>query len=595
MENLSFKDLNLSNEVQHAIADMGFEEATPIQSQSIPPILEGNDLIGQAQTGTGKTCAFGIPAIEMIQPQIDTIQVLVLCPTRELAIQSSEELRNVLKYKDGIRILPVYGGQPIDRQILALKKRPQIIIGTPGRVMDHMRRRTIKLENLKMIVLDEADEMLNMGFREDIDTILEKVPEDRQTILFSATMPKEILDITRKYQKDPVHIKVAHKQLTVPSIEQYYLEVKESAKLEVLSRLIDTNDIKLSLVFCNTKKRVDDLTSSLQSRGFSAEALHGDMRQEHRDKVMSQFRKGNFDILIATDVAARGIDVDDVEAVFNYDIPSDEEYYVHRIGRTGRAGRTGKAFTFISGREIYKLRDIQRYTKSTVSLIKPPTINDVEEKKMSNVLKLLRENLGHEGLSKYLSHIERFVNTINSDTEDQDDSFVTSLDVAAALLKMYAEQSGNFPNTVSEIDEASDFDSDSGNDMVRLFINIGSENKIQPKHIIEGLVESSGLPGKMVGSIDIFDRYSFVEVPKEFAAEVLRSMKNHTIKGKRINIEKSTPRKKAGRSSSGFGRSSGTYSTFTGHGGGNGGQGPKRKSGHPGFKAAGGKSYRKDR
>lgn len=595
MENLSFKDLNLSNEVQHAIADMGFEEATPIQSQSIPPILEGNDLIGQAQTGTGKTCAFGIPAIEMIQPQIDTIQVLVLCPTRELAIQSSEELRNVLKYKDGIRILPVYGGQPIDRQILALKKRPQIIIGTPGRVMDHMRRRTIKLENLKMIVLDEADEMLNMGFREDIDTILEKVPEDRQTILFSATMPKEILDITRKYQKDPVHIKVAHKQLTVPSIEQYYLEVKESAKLEVLSRLIDTNDIKLSLVFCNTKKRVDDLTSSLQSRGFSAEALHGDMRQEHRDKVMSQFRKGNFDILIATDVAARGIDVDDVEAVFNYDIPSDEEYYVHRIGRTGRAGRTGKAFTFISGREIYKLRDIQRYTKSTVSLIKPPTINDVEEKKMSNVLKLLRENLGHEGLSKYLSHIERFVNTINSDTEDQDDSFVTSLDVAAALLKMYAEQSGNFPNTVSEIDEASDFDSDSGNDMVRLFINIGSENKIQPKHIIEGLVESSGLPGKMVGSIDIFDRYSFVEVPKEFAAEVLRSMKNHTIKGKRINIEKSTPRKKAGRCSSGFGRSSGTYNTFTGHGGGNGGQGPKRKSGHPGFKAAGGKSYRKDR
>ncbi len=595
MENLSFKDLNLSNEVQHAIADMGFEEATPIQSQSIPPILEGNDLIGQAQTGTGKTCAFGIPAIEMIQPQIDTIQVLVLCPTRELAIQSSEELRNVLKYKDGIRILPVYGGQPIDRQILALKKRPQIIIGTPGRVMDHMRRRTIKLENLKMIVLDEADEMLNMGFREDIDTILEKVPEDRQTILFSATMPKEILDITRKYQKDPVHIKVAHKQLTVPSIEQYYLEVKESAKLEVLSRLIDTNDIKLSLVFCNTKKRVDDLTSSLQSRGFSAEALHGDMRQEHRDKVMSQFRKGNFDILIATDVAARGIDVDDVEAVFNYDIPSDEEYYVHRIGRTGRAGRTGKAFTFISGREIYKLRDIQRYTKSTVSLIKPPTINDVEEKKMSNVLKLLKENLGHEGLSKYLSHIERFVNTINSDTEDQDDSFVTSLDVAAALLKMYAEQSGNFPNTVSEIDEASDFDSDSGNDMVRLFINIGSENKIQPKHIIEGLVESSGLPGKMVGSIDIFDRYSFVEVPKEFAAEVLRSMKNHTIKGKRINIEKSTPRKKTGRSSSGFGRSSGTYNTFTGHGGGNGGQGPKRKSGHPGFKAAGGKSYRKDR
>ena len=595
MENLSFKDLNLSNDVQRAIADMGFEEATPIQSQSIPQILNGFDIIGQAQTGTGKTCAFGIPAIEMIQPEIESIQVLVLCPTRELAIQSSEELRNVLKYKDGIRVLPIYGGQPIDRQILALKKRPQIIIGTPGRVMDHMRRRTLKLEHLKMIVLDEADEMLNMGFREDIDTILEKVPEERQTILFSATMPKEILDITKKYQKDPVHIKVAHKELTVPSIEQYYLEVKDSSKLEVLSRLIDTNDIKLSLVFCNTKKRVDELTSSLQSRGFSAEALHGDMRQEHRDKVMSQFRKGNFDILIATDVAARGIDVDDVEAVFNYDIPSDEEYYVHRIGRTGRAGRTGKAFTFISGREIYKLRDIQRYTKSTVTLMKPPSINDVEEKKMSNVLKTLRENLSQEGLSKYVGHVEKFINTLNSETGNQEQDFTTSLDVAAALLKMYAEQNGAPSGAANEIDEEADFET--SNDMVRLFINIGSENKIQPKHIIESLVECSGLPGKMVGSIDIFDRYSFVEVPKEFAAEVLRSMKNYTIKGKRINVEKSTPRKKGIRTGHSQSKSSGagTFSTFTGHGS-NGvyGQSSKRKSGHGGFKASG-KPSRKDR
>lgn len=552
MENLSFKDLTLSDEVQHAIADMGFEEATPIQSQSIPYILEGNDLIGQAQTGTGKTCAFGIPAVEKINPQIDSIQVLVLCPTRELAIQSCEELRNVLKYKDGIRILPVYGGQPIDRQIMALKKRPQIIIGTPGRIMDHMRRRTLKLEALKMIVLDEADEMLNMGFREDIDTILEKVPEERQTILFSATMPKEILELTKKYQKDPIHIKIAHKELTVPSIEQYYLEVKESAKLEVLSRLIDTNDIKLSLVFCNTKKRVDELTASLQSRGFSAEALHGDMRQEHRDKVMSLFRKGNFDILIATDVAARGIDVDDVEAVFNYDLPNDEEYYVHRIGRTGRAGRTGKAFTFISGREMYKLRDIQRYTKSSITPMKPPSLNEVEEKKMANILKTLTENLKDEGITKFASHIERFIDTINNESEEQDENFVTSLDIAAALLKMYGEQSGNLPSVVNEIDNTVE---PSGNkDMVRLFINIGSESKIQPKHIIESLVASTGLPGKLVGAIDIFDRYSFVEVPKDFAPEVLKSMKNYTIKGKRVNIEKSTARKKSGRGQS-FNRS----------------------------------------
>ncbi len=546
MENLSFKDINLSNELQKAITDMGFEEATPIQSQSITHILDGKDLIGQAQTGTGKTCAFGIPAVEMINPESDFIQVLVLCPTRELAIQSSEELKSLLKYKDGIRILPVYGGQPIDRQIMALKKRPQIIIGTPGRVMDHMRRKTLKLEHLKMIVLDEADEMLNMGFREDIDTILEKVPSERQTILFSATMSKEILDITKKYQQNPIHIKIAHKQLTVPLIEQYYLEVKETAKLEVLSRLLDTNDIKLSLVFCNTKRKVDELKASLQSRGFSAEALHGDMRQEQRDKVMSMFRKGNIDILIATDVAARGIDVDDVEAVFNYDLPSDDEYYVHRIGRTGRAGRTGKAYTFISGREIYKLKDIQRYTKSTIKFIKPPSINDVEEKKMANILKSLKDNIAKEQITKYVGQIEKFVEDINvdsSESEGTEQSFVTSLDIAAALLGLYIEQTCSQTNKVSEIDDAPDFTSDG--DMVRFFINIGSENKIQPKHIIESLVASSGVPGKLVGSIDIHDRYSFVEVPKEFAAEVLKSMKNYTIKGKRINIEKSNARKKS--------------------------------------------------
>ncbi len=546
MENLSFKDLNLSNELQKAITDMGFEEATPIQSQSIPHILDGNDLIGQAQTGTGKTCAFGIPAVELINPEIDSIQVLVLCPTRELAIQSSEEIKSLLKYKEGIRILPVYGGQPIDRQIMALKKRPQIIIGTPGRVMDHMRRKTLKLEYLKMIVLDEADEMLNMGFREDIDTILEKVPEQRQTILFSATMSREILDITKKYQKNPVHIKIAHKELTVPLIEQYYLEVKETAKLEVLSRLLDTNDIKLSLVFCNTKRKVDELKASLQSRGFSAEALHGDMRQEQRDKVMNMFRKGNIDILIATDVAARGIDVDDVEAVFNYDLPSDDEYYVHRIGRTGRAGRTGKAFTFISGREIYKLKDIQRYTKSTIKFIKPPSINDVEEKKMSNILNSIKEALAKEQIAKFTGQVEKFVEEINSDSSDSEgseESFVSSHDIAAALLALYMEQTGTQTNKVSEIDDVTEFTSEG--DMVRFFINIGSENKIQPKHIIESLVASSGVPGKLVGSIDIHDRYSFVEVPKEFAPEVLKSMKNYTIKGKRINIEKSTARKKS--------------------------------------------------
>lgn len=541
MENLIFKEMDLSKEVHKAIAEMGFEEATPIQSQSIPHILTGVDIIGQAQTGTGKTCAFGIPAIEMINNDADGIQVLVLCPTRELAIQTSEELKNVSKYKKNIKILPVYGGQPIDRQIIALKKRPQIIIGTPGRIMDHMRRHTLKLAGLKMIVLDEADEMLNMGFREDIDVILKEVPEERQTILFSATMPKEILDITRLYQKSPVMIKAVHKELTVPGIEQYYVEARESTKLEVLSRIIDAKNIKLALVFCNTKKRVDELTSSLQSRGYAAEALHGDLKQSQRDTVMAKFRKGHIDILIATDVAARGIDVDDIEAVFNYDLPNDEEYYVHRIGRTGRAGRTGKAYTFVSGRELYKLKDIQRYTKSNIQQMKPPTIADVEENKMGAVLDKIRNTIEEGNLSNYVGYIEKFLEEISR--SDKDDRYATTLDVAAALMKMVTGQNGSQTGSVPEIDDDDTGDSGAEDGMVRLFINVGSDSKIQPGHIISSIASSSGIPGKLIGAINIFDKYTFVEVPKEHAAAVMASMKNYMLKGKKINIEKSNKKR----------------------------------------------------
>jgi ATP-dependent RNA helicase DeaD len=438
MTNLIFNELNLSKELHRAIAEMGFEEATPIQSQSIHHILGGRDIIGQAQTGTGKTCAFGIPAVEMIDSENEKIQVLVLCPTRELAIQTAEELKNVSKYKKGLKILPIYGGQPIERQITALKQHPQIIIGTPGRIMDHMRRHTLKLTELRMLILDEADEMLNMGFREDIDIILEKIPTKKQTILFSATLPREILDITTQYLKDPILIKVPHKELTVPNIKQFYLEVSESGKPDVLSRLIDTYNLKLSLVFCNTKKRVDELTSHLQSRGYMAEALHGDMIQSQRDKVMSKFRKGTIDVLIATDVAARGIDVDDIEAVFNYDIPSDEEYYVHRIGRTGRIGKAGKAFTLVSGKGLYKLKEIQKYTKSTIVPLKPPTLIDVEENKMNKILDKLKNTISAGNLSKYVSTIEKLMEDTN--LKDDPDTYFTTLDIAAAFLKTAVEQ-----------------------------------------------------------------------------------------------------------------------------------------------------------
>lgn len=533
MEELLFENMDLSHEVKMALADMGFEEATPIQSKAIPELMLGKDVIGQAQTGTGKTCAFGIPAIEKIVPNQDGVQVLVLCPTRELAIQSSEEIKNVAKYKRYIKILPIYGGQQIERQIRGLRSNPQIIIGTPGRVMDHMRRNTLKFDNLKMLILDEADEMLNMGFREDIDTILQSIHGDRQTVLFSATMPKEILELTKKYQKNSVHVQAAHKELTVPSIEQYYLEIRENQKSDVLSRIIDANNITLSMVFCNTKRKVDEVSMNLQAMGYSVEALHGDMKQAQRDKVMASFRKGNVDILVATDVAARGIDVDDVEAVFNYDIPSDEEYYVHRIGRTGRAGRTGKSYTFAYGRDLYKLKDIQRYTKSKIKLIKPPSLADVEETKINNIFEGIRNQVESDDLTKYINYIEKFIENYSSDNDKDEEGYPTSIDIAAAFLKSSLEK-----NSLKQ-DEPDEF-SETGaaeHGMVRLFINMGKKDRLLPRNILEGICRATELPGSLVGTIDIYDKFSFIEVPKNYAKEVLLAVQNIRINGRRVNIE----------------------------------------------------------
>lgn len=535
MSNLIFNELNLSKEVQKAISEMGFEEATPIQSKSIPHILGGKDVIGQAQTGTGKTCAFGIPIVEMINPVLPGIQALVLCPTRELAIQSAEEIKKVSKYKKGLRILPIYGGQPIERQISALKQRPQVIIGTPGRIMDHMRRNTLQFTNLKMLILDEADEMLNMGFRDDIDIILQKVPAQKQMILFSATMPKEIMDLTAKYQKDPTLIKAVHQELTVPNIEQYYLEVRESTKLDTLSRLIDANNIKLSLVFCNTKSRVDELASHLQSRGYLAESLHGDMRQAQRDKVMAKFRKGAIDILIATDVAARGIDVDDIEAVFNYDLPNDEEYYVHRIGRTGRAGRTGKAFTFISGREIYKLKDIQRYTKSRILPKKAPSLVDVEDSKINKIMEDLKGAIKEGHLTKYVSTVEKFLET--TELQNEQDNDITTLDIAAAFLKMATQPNGMSTDAEPSID-SEHHGNGTNKSMSRLFINAGRDIKLQPKQLIQAITSCTSIPEKLIGDINIYEKFSFIEVPAQFTDEFLNTMKHYKINGRKINVEK---------------------------------------------------------
>ena len=410
MNTIRFDELDLNPQILRGIADMGFEEATPIQSQAIPVVLSGVDVIGQAQTGTGKTAAFGIPILQKVDPSLRKTQVLILSPTRELAIQVADEIRKLAKYMHGVKVLPVYGGQDISRQIKALKGGVQIIIGTPGRLLDHLRRKTIRPDFVHTIVLDEADEMLNMGFREDIETVLEYIPGEHQTVLFSATMPKPILDITRKYQHDAVNIKVVKKELTVANIDQYYYDVKRKDKVDVLTRLLDYYNPKLSLVFCNTKKMVDELATELSGRGYSAEGLHGDMKQSQRDRVMNNFRKGKTDILIATDVAARGIDVDDVEAVFNYDLPQDDEYYVHRIGRTGRAGRCGKAFSFVKGKEVYKLKDIQRYCKTKILAQPIPSTDDVAQIKAENIMEQIGTIIEEENLSDMIELIEKQVN-----------------------------------------------------------------------------------------------------------------------------------------------------------------------------------------
>ncbi|XDD50464.1 DEAD/DEAH box helicase [Leptospira sp. WS92.C1] len=438
MKKLKFSELNLSTEIQNAIAEMGFEEASPIQSEAIPVILKGKDIIGHAQTGTGKTAAFAIPTIELLEVNKKELQALILCPTRELVIQVSEQFRKLMKYKGNFEVVPIYGGQEIDRQLRALRKNPQIVIGTPGRMMDHMRRGSIRLNEVKMVILDEADEMLDMGFRDDMEIILKDTPADRQTVMFSATMTDDILNMMKRFQKNPQIIDVTHQKLSAPKIEQIYFEIQESAKGEALARLIEHRNIKLALVFCNTKAQVDTLVELLKSRGYFAEGLHGDLNQKQRDKVMNGFRNGTIEILVATDVAGRGIDVNNVEAVFNYDLPRDGEDYVHRIGRTGRAGKKGIAFSFIVGKQIYNLKKIERANGIKIDAGKIPTLDDLEETKIHSYTTKIRGLVDAGHLSEYVNQIERLMGTE-----------YTALDIAAALFKLTIhKESGTFDASV---------------------------------------------------------------------------------------------------------------------------------------------------
>lgn len=569
METVRFDELNLDERILRAVTDMGFEAASPIQAQAIPVQMEGRDVVGQAQTGTGKTAAFGIPLLQKIDPDSKKLQAIALCPTRELAIQVADEIRRLAKYMHGIKVLPIYGGQDIVRQIRGLKDGTQIVIGTPGRVMDHMRRKTIRCDHIHTVIMDEADEMLNMGFLEDMETILSQLPQERQTVMFSATMPMEIQNIARRFQRDPVTVKVVKKELTVPKVTQYYYEVKPKTKVEVMCRLLDMYAPKLSVAFCNTKKQVDELVRDLQGRGYFAEGLHGDLKQMQRDRVMSSFRSGATEILVATDVAARGIDVDNVEAVFNYDIPQDDEYYVHRIGRTGRAGKDGIAFSLVVGKEVYKLRDIQRYCKTKIIPQAIPSLDDITAIKAEKIMEQVMDLINDTDLTKMVNIIEKKV------LEEED---CTSLDVAAALLKLaMGEENEDIidcsrpARSLDDLDRYGRdgrggrgrggregrygrdgrgsrdgrygrYDRDEEEDMIRLFVNIGKSQNVRPGDILGAVAGESGISGKMVGSIDMYDNYTFVDVPREYADAVLRAMKDVKIKGKNVHMEKANGR-----------------------------------------------------
>jgi len=597
-EKIRFDSLPLSEGIQEAVKEMGFEFASPIQSEAIPYVLEGRDVIGQAQTGTGKTAAFGIPMIEHIVPFEKFVQAIILCPTRELAVQVSEEMKKLSKFTKGVWVTTVYGGDSIDRQIKSLKAGANIVVGTPGRVIDLIERRALKLQQASMIVLDEADEMLDMGFREDIESILQEMPNERQTVLFSATMSKPIMALTSRYLTDPKLVKVVKNEITNVNIEQLYFDVKGRAKMEVTTRLIDFYALKLMLIFCNQKKRVDEVVEELVSRGYAAEGLHGDLRQSQRTQVMNRFRNGNVCILVATDVAARGLDVDNVDAVINYDIPLDEEYYVHRIGRTGRAGKFGKAFTLVVGSERNRLREIMNYTKVKIDKGVIPSFTDVVGIKKGMFIERVAATINEGDLEVFSDSLENL----------QHAGFSTE-QIVAALVKMNMgiqknefgdenlegelerqsrkygreERGGSFRDRDSRGggerrgggrfdrdsrgggDRGGRFDRDSrgGGDrdrgprgprmdregkpyrtdenMVRMFVNIGFNEKISPSNIVGAFAGETGIPGNVLGQIQIENKHTYVDVPKEYANQVIDKMVGAQIKGKRVLVEIAKP------------------------------------------------------
>jgi ATP-dependent RNA helicase DeaD len=496
-------------------------------------LLDGADVIAQAQTGSGKTAAFGFPIIEQIDPRNRKVQALILCPTRELAIQVAEALHKYGRHKD-VETLPIYGGQPYERQFRGLQRGPQIVVGTPGRVMDHMRRNTLHLEEVKFFILDEADEMLDMGFVEDIEWILEQVPKERQTALFSATMPARIVQLASKYMKDPVRLSVVGKEMTVPETHQSFYEVPRSRKVDALTRILDAETPTSAMIFCRTKHGVDELGEALMARGYPVETIHGDLSQTQRDRVMRRFRSGQADILIATDVAARGLDIPDVSHVINYDVPESAEAYVHRIGRTGRAGKTGSAVTLITPRETRWLRQIERTIKAQIEARRLPSMADVAERRREAMKSQILDAMkNEEAYTPYMA-------TVDELASDYDVA-----EVAAAILKLYADETGRGSSDEMKEDDVATFSSAGGSrgesGMTRLFLSIGRNQSVRPQDIVGAIANEANIPGRSIGAIDILDAYSFVDIPSDFAERVILAIKDSGIKGRPVNAEVAQP------------------------------------------------------
>jgi len=629
-----FSELGLSPELLKAIEKLGFEKAAPIQAEAIPVLMAGKDVVGQSQTGSGKTAAFGIPAVEKVDVTKRAVQILILCPTRELAVQVSEEIHKLAFFKRGLNALPIYGGQSYDRQLFGLRQGAHIVIGTPGRVMDHMRRGTLKFDSLKMVILDEVDVMLNMGFRDDIELILQATPKERQTVVFSATIPRQIQQLIEKYTRSPQQVRIEQKALTVPTVEQVYYEVDRRYKIELLTRLIDIHDLKLGIIFCNTKRMVDELVDHLEAQGYMADRLHGDMNQMQRDRVMNKFRKSGLEFLVATDIAARGIDVDDVQVVFNYDLPYDVEDYLHRIGRTGRAGRSGRAISFVAGREVFQIYNIERFTKTKIQRGKAPTANEVEDARANVFLDKLRatlqssdfkrqdhliERLLEEGFSStdiasaLLHHLQggEGATVAKKPTREEENSrhdrasvarqdrrperderpsrfdnrreerprreapFAKFSKPATAPAKIFSKPSAPArevkvpqpvikpPAEVKPEVEKTFSDKEivaaasvapkkveskpsapkpptsrrTPDNQTRLWMNIGEEMGVVPIDIVNTIAGETGLPGKVVGTVDIREKHLFVDVASEHVKGIIAKLNRSEIKSHKLKVK----------------------------------------------------------